>query len=91
MQPVFPTYDVLALLPAVRVVLDTVILPRSFAEPDLDSGTLQDAFPDLRAAELSVSLALAIATRRPTRVERLAEAFAIWSARRLSAPPSSGR
>ena len=83
-DPVFATDNVVALLAAVCGGLGAAILPRWFVAEDLAAGALIDAFPDLRAARLPVNLALAPGTRRPARVERLAEAISDWAEARLT-------
>lgn len=75
-RPVFATDNIFALREAVEAGLGAAIMPRWLVGDSLADGTLVDAAPELRAAELPVNIALAAGTSRPSRVERFAAALA---------------
>lgn len=82
-QPRLATDNIAALLEAVRGGLGAAIAPRWLVADDLASSALTDAAPHLRAARLPINLAMASGVRRPTRVDRLADAIQNWAMTRL--------
>lgn len=76
--PKLASDNIFAIYEAAMQGVGIAIMPRWFVASDLETGTLVDAAPDLRAARLPVNLALASVTKRPARVERFCDAVQDW-------------
>lgn len=77
-RPRLASDNIFAIYEAAMQGVGVAIMPRWFVKSDLEDGKLIDAAPALRAACLSVNLALAPGTKRPTRVEQFSHAVQSW-------------
>ena len=81
--PKLASDNIFAVYEAAMQGVGIAIMPRWFVEADLETGTLVDVAPELRAARLPVNLALASGTKRPARVEQFCKAVQDWCDERL--------
>lgn len=83
-QPKFASDNIFAVRETLLQGLGIAIMPRWFIASQLCDGTLVEALPHARAAELAVNLAIASGTKRPARVEQFCEALEGWLSENLS-------
>lgn len=76
--PKLASDNIFAIYQAVLRGAGVAIMPKWFVAAELDTGTLINVEPNLRAASLPLNLALWAGTKRPARVERFCEALETW-------------